>query len=726
MSLEKQRYVLLNSKKVPIKGMVQKRAVTPWAARIATGELKYQDYTPSSRQVWTSLKGGIGLEKWVAGSDDRYWWAEGLEGAYNKTCLSGYVTTLGAFGVAPVKIISYASKIWAIGESRIGYWEGSTWFRHKVLDTVNTISSPNATSDAECHTLLNEIKTDYTAHIASTTYHTAADTTNTIAAANASDEATSVALAHELKDDYNAHRSQSGIHPQNDTQNTVTSDDPTNYATAKTCANEIKVDYNHHCAAMAYHDFTAPTDAMVYYDIITGENFLCVAAEAGGSIYTHSDAGTAWATFAHDGSGYTEGAWFTQFDRRVMTLDHDYRGFTYSDVNGALVGPTTNWTRDATFPAVPYTFRDFFVGKNAADEPTLYFLTDDGLYYIDFYTMTYSKTEVSWAANSTAGKVGLYWKGDIYVTTGKGVLKVTQGVVSEVGPDREDGLPSGYQGTIVDMIGLDYWLIIAINGGTGNKSCILRKYITGNAWHPLYVTSAVNNQITCLFYEDGKLYFGEGTNVKYVDLPDETDNVMQFATHEYCTPGERIYSKTDCGFANLKKVALKVEGLTTDCNDTEYFTIWYRINSESSYTSLGTFKTSPHPTALTFPAGGGTAVGLEFNTIQLKVVGVRGATTTTSPKLEALTLVYLPIPEAIYGWQFTADCHSNLVDNKTGKDLIGELITAYETKTLLIFYPDGDPSGTSYLVKIQGMPGAELGEEFGQEGLYQVQLTEVT
>lgn len=76
---------------------------------------------------------------------------------------------------------------------------------HKVADTTNSISSADATDLASAITLANELKAEFNAHIASTTFHYTADATNTVATANASDQTTLNALVNQLKTSLNAH-----------------------------------------------------------------------------------------------------------------------------------------------------------------------------------------------------------------------------------------------------------------------------------------------------------------------------------------------------------------------------------------------------------------------------------------------------------------------------------------------------------------------------------------
>jgi len=117
---------------------------------------------------------------------------------------------------------------------------------HKVEDTTQVIAAADASTQATVNTLLNEIKTDYGTHLASTTYHRAADTTNTVAAADASSLATSLTLAIELIADINAHFIESGVHMVDDALNLIAVGTPVDLATVIVAANKIKEMYTKH------------------------------------------------------------------------------------------------------------------------------------------------------------------------------------------------------------------------------------------------------------------------------------------------------------------------------------------------------------------------------------------------------------------------------------------------------------------------------------------------
>jgi len=450
--------------------------------------------------------------------------------------------------------------------------------------------------------------------------------------------------------------------------------------------------------------------------VLGGNSYLCVASRDGLSIKTNTSGGTVWTVCAKDaaGRGTLPASFFTQFDNRLCGLNYQNSGFNYSQVNDLVA----DWVDKPNFPNLSEKFTGLFVGKDASDTPALYFLTPKGMYYLDVFTnFVFGPTEVTWEYDDTAGKKGLYWKGDNYVAVGKGIYKIHGAEVSLVGPDMDDGLPEGLQGTITDMIGVGFWLVIAINGGSTAKSSILKRYINGKHWHPVYVGSK-NDPITSLCWDSGTLYFGEGTDVKSLSLPAITDNINTVSSLERIATGSLTYPYFHSLFEAMPKVGHKVWATTRNCNANETISIYYRIDEDTDWTLLGSFITSPRPTALSFGAA-----GIEFERIQLKAVFARGGTLTNSPKLESLILEYRVVPPVLWGW--TVKVNAVTSGDRRGQDIIEALKAAISSKTLLSFYPGGDKDGTEYFVQVSGMPGVEKGTEFGQEGIYQVNLMEV-
>jgi len=124
---EAQKTIWLNGVELPIASPIQWRRVTPFPNQFATSAPGVEDYTPTRKQKFAKLKGGMGQEKWDPNSEDRYWEADGVDASRDVQTLGSLVSTLGSFGAQPVKIIKFNNKIWAIGHNNIAYWTGAAW-----------------------------------------------------------------------------------------------------------------------------------------------------------------------------------------------------------------------------------------------------------------------------------------------------------------------------------------------------------------------------------------------------------------------------------------------------------------------------------------------------------------------------------------------------------------------------------------------------------------------
>ena len=123
---EIQRYIWLNNQELPIRGSVAWRRITPFPQQFSTSRPTEADYTPTRKQRWGNLRGGIGKDKWTSQDNDRYADAS-IDASQEIQTLPSLITTLGSFGVEPVKLIKYDGKVWAVGHNQISYWTGSTW-----------------------------------------------------------------------------------------------------------------------------------------------------------------------------------------------------------------------------------------------------------------------------------------------------------------------------------------------------------------------------------------------------------------------------------------------------------------------------------------------------------------------------------------------------------------------------------------------------------------------
>lgn len=350
------------------------------------------------------------------------------------------------------------------------------------------------------------------------------------------------------------------------------------------------------------------------------------------------------------------------------------------------------------------TIHDFFEGKLLADgTPTLYFCGTEGLFSLDTTNQLAYQQEVSYPPLTNAGNKGMYWNANLWVTTGYGIIKISPSTATYIGPDQDDGLPATYQGKVFDMTTVNNWLVFCVNGGTTDKSSILKRNSSLGGNLQVYTTATTNKPIACVhhspssLYTNGRLWFGEGAVIKYMMFPDTTSNVKQIGTYEYVDDSGYGTLPIFRSMAAISKTALGVAAVTKSCDATEKIEVYYGLNGAAATTLLGTFTDSPLPTKLTFNSG----LGTEFYTIQFAVKLYRDSTVTNSPELESLLFYYYPTPVTINGWIFRIFA----VEDDSAA-IIAEFEAIRDTNTLVVFNEVGDLGQTdfSHNVKLTVMP----------------------
>uniref|UniRef100_A0A6M3IPT3 Uncharacterized protein n=1 Tax=viral metagenome TaxID=1070528 RepID=A0A6M3IPT3_9ZZZZ len=449
-------------------------------------------------------------------------------------------------------------------------------------------------------------------------------------------------------------------------------------------------------------------DAIVVTD--STDSYLVVSSPLA-AVYT-SD-GTTWTALVGCRGAL---AWY---DTKLRSIDLDgevVRSSAANDVDGTW----TSFSLTGNFGTV----YDLFEGKLLSDgTPTIYFTGTEGLYSIDVTNEVAYKQEVAYPNVTYAGHKGIYWNAGVWVATGYGIIKVAPSEATYVGSDLDDGLPSGYHGKVYDFTPVNSWLVYCVNGGTTDRSSIFKRNTVYGGNLQVYTTSAVNKPIACLhhssssLYTNGRLWWGEGTDVKYMMFPDITSNVKQVATYEYAASSNTAQLPIFRKMAAIPKTALRVAAITKSCSATEKITVYYGLNGAAVTTELGSFTSSPKPTTLTFNSGLGTS----FYTIQLGAKMYRGGTNTNSPELESLAFYYLPTPTMISAWQVNV-----LALGTEGDSTFSAWETLRDTNTLVAFYPSGDTTKTSYIVKITQMPSRSWWENMGgREGKFTAVLEEI-
>ncbi|MCJ7612141.1 MAG: hypothetical protein MUP19_07755, partial [Candidatus Aminicenantes bacterium] len=451
-----------------------------------------------------------------------------------------------------------------------------------------------------------------------------------------------------------------------------------------------------------------PTDVITFKDATGNYLVVCNGADARYCL-TGYGGSQDWASLTTNDIKY-----MAALDNRLWGIDSTGTTLYYSAV-GNVDGTWGSFALSGDYATVT----DLFEGKLlTSGDPCLYMLTAEGLFAIDVYAQKAYKQEVRYPL-TTQAKCGMYWNGAVYISTGMGIAKITGNDVTQFGPDEDDGLNTDYQGYITDMIGSSHWVIVAVAGGT--KDSILKRHETMGGWHQVY-TSSTAVETLCYspasLYAPGRLWFGDATNVKWVQFPDYTHDVTKVATYTYAATGDLILPRFST-LSIIPKIAIKCEALSQDLTgtgDNENVTVYYRTDNNAGWTSLGEFTTSPHPT-LPF----GSSLGTSFNDIQFKLTFARtAATTTDTPKIRAFAFKYLTLPSTVSMWQFTVKALGS-----NAKRTITSLETVRDGSTLVNFSPDGDLNISTKYIRLVSMPSRKWLDKYADEKEFVLSVSEV-
>lgn len=719
------REIRLANRQYPIVGNIIRSAINPFRPKLgATGELEWEDFSQATRKEYYDFRNGLGCRTEIPGRTGRLWWAEGINFTIPRSAvLGGKVNTAGSFGVAPVRIIDFKGATYAIGHNKIAKWNTttSTWDT-KYTQLANPIDAIVATDEEDTWLIVSSATDMVASRDGEGWYHPHPIITNANFEYLDPNDNTKL-LGWDL----------------NNTGPTITRDSEHiregNYSVkivggssiTRLYQQTLPWDINLRGKEITFTIWVYANDTnswrLVIYDGVSStagaQNLTANTWEQLTVTRTLDSAATELTIGIECSTSSSDTAWFDQaeisvpdeyrntkgycrgygawFEDRLYVVDTDGKRISFSGAKSIA----KTWG-SFTLTGEQGTVFDAFTGKLlATGEPALFFVGTDGLFSVDTLNQVIYRQEANYPALDYAGKRGIYWNGEIWVAAGYGLIRISSTQALHIGPDLEDGLPAGYQGYIYDLDVVRNWLLFCVNGGTTDKSSIMkRNYLEGGNL-PVYTTADINKPITCIhhspstIYTNGRLWWGEGTDIKYMMFPDKTDNVKQISSYEYVSASGYAELPILRHLAVIPKTALAVYAVTADCDASNYIEVFYGKDGASPTTLLGSFKVSPLPPALLFEGG----AGLEFHTLQLAIKMYRGTTETTSPLLESLVLAYFPTADILHRWVFNIDCTPDQAPT-----IIEALEEIRDNRKLVPFYPSGDPAKTYYWVKLSEMP----------------------
>lgn len=725
------RQININAVQYDIFGEIEKEDINPWKDKLGSEGVAYQygDFANCLIKEYRDFRNGIGLASERTDRPNRSWWTNGADVTRSEgVVLNPLVTTAGAFGATPVRIFDFNNLTIGVADGKIATGTGGDWTTRET-GLSNPIDATVVTDATDEYAIVSsalavKYSTDGTTwtdgFYASPTGFTDAEA-SWANEENAYDEDTAT-YAHESITGPTAWGNYLEL-----TLTTPVKCSRIRYYAGRDNSFINKIDIDVYDADASTWRVAINEDTLTVGSWVTANLAQAyTVSKARIRFYNSVEGSTAYEARLHEFDFGGAPGYMAEYAGKLYFVSTSGNYVTYSAVNDCdTYGGYFNLIGNFG------TIYGLFAGKLLTEgtTSTLYMHGTRGLFAIDTENEKAYSQDINYPPYSYAGKAAMYWNGRVFLASGTSLWQVSSSEAIPVGLDRDDGLPSGYQGYISDMTHTPTWLVYAVNGGSSNKSSIFKQnpQVGGNL--QVYSTSATDKQITCIhfspssLYTNGRLWFGEGTDIKYFMLPDLTSNPKQISTYAYQDDSDYCILPTFRDMAAIQKVALGVKAVTKSCNTDEYVIVYYRTNTncgnsvDSNWTSLGNYQTSPMATH-TF---GSSGEGLSFYTIQFAYKLIRGTTNTNSPELESLLFYYLPDLTPVYRWTFYI---------KSQKEYASTIIDAFEalqdTGTLVTFYPSGDKSKSSYLVKVKSVKEIIHYEQMGMpEGTIQVVVEQV-
>ena len=179
----------------------------------------------------------------------------------------------------------------------------------------------------------------------------------------------------------------------------------------------------------------------------------------------------------------------------------------------------------------------------------------------------------------------------LYFSWGSGLERYYNSNLDDVGPNRDEGLPTLRQGVISKLVGYPNRLIAAIDAGATGYSSILMYNQSG--WHEIYRSDILGARIRDMIFQttpgtaSDKLWFVAGSDILWLNFPSKTvdptkDTAMEY-THEAVVESSWIY----CNIVDIYKFYQSVKIFAEDlAEDAQYIEVDCKFDDDDDWTPL--------------------------------------------------------------------------------------------------------------------------------------------
>jgi hypothetical protein len=692
----------------PLTRPVQSVLASIYPSKVVIGDTSKDSQLRTSIIAWSDWRGGIGIDRMESGGDvNRAWWSTCQLRYKNHLILGGFDNDATANSTATDSHTLSNPFVGAIGE---------------LSDEIYVAWNGTTSQDAKIY------KYNNSGNSWGSALATPADQVTDTVTWRALSDVTFIVFAH-----YDANGSGYTYY----SKFTTTLDG----AISSTGATSVPVD---DASGFVAGQIIVVDSEDMSIDSISSNTLTVTRGANSTTAATHSDGATV-------STGWTSDSTDTQY---VATWDDRLWGISYAGQlwYSTVAGEEEN---DAKLPLPAGYVTGLFVARDARGEPILYAATKKGLFAHDSANARFLQTELNLPEHPFAGRGTIRWRDSIYMPAGLGLYRYINqaggAVLTVVGPDRDDGLPTGSRGTIKYLTGSHNELFAGVDATTAptitsgdsvpyqwrshhgspvidadtGSSSILGYNEQGweSKWLGGTEGRGIQSMLVSSAYDEYRLWWGFDGEIKFMKIPSDIINPSFVSDFEHAASGTHETPWFNAGQSEVDKLALKLKVEVQDASSNETVAVQYATDYSETYTSMGTI-TSDGITTYTF----GSSAGTSFRAIKFKLTLARQAGTTATikkktPDVVSLTLEWRKKLEAKWGHQVQVNVNKDY-KSKSAKDLRAALLSAIESKTLVEFTFRDDSGGTrNFYVDVASATGLEY-SGYDERGVTTINLVE--
>lgn len=434
---------------------------------------------------------------------------------------------------------------------------------------------------------------------------------------------------------------------------------------------------------------------------------------------------------------------FCVWDNKLIGIANNGQ-LSYATGTPASAGTATTWTSYGSDGKLDSAFepKALHVYYNRTGDPAVHVVTNSGVWVFDAATPRLYQIPDFETQHPYMGISSCVWRGNLYVTAGLDVLEYNGNVVRNIGLSRDDGLPFRYQGAsgnisnsgyIRDLVPGLNGIYALVRGQFDNPIFHMSVHEwSGFGWHCIWAGSSTRAPVRAhvsrgsdwyrLYWglNDSGIYFYQSLPVSFTN-PREAITASGF---NFGWIGQTTYhletGRFDSNMPGYRKIANAVEvdvrTLPTDAS----VVLKYRVDMETSWTTLGAVTTTGHHILQFGDLTDGIYPGVGFESIEFRLEFTEPGSTQFTPVVESLVFSFLKIQHPSLSYVLQVDLTQEYQGNSP--EQLYDKLAALRSDDRFYALKHRDDT---YRVRIAGFSGAEETGYTDKRGVYTLSILEI-